>query len=58
MDRDAFARRTDELLNNKPLARKLGENGLQLVSERYDFDGYIKDLESMFAEVAGAPAKA
>ncbi len=56
MDRDAFARRTDELLNNKPLARKLGENGLQLVSERYDFDGYIKDLESLFAEVAGVAA--
>jgi len=52
MDRDAFARRTDELLNNKPHARQLGENGLQLVSERYDFDGYIKDLESLFAEVA------
>lgn len=51
MDRDAFARRIDELLKDKPKARALGENGLKLVSERYDFDGYIRDLESLFAEV-------
>ncbi len=52
MDRDAFAARTDELLQNKARARELGENGLKLVSERYDFEGYIGDLESLFAEVA------
>jgi len=51
MDRDAFARRIDELLKDKPKARALGENGLKLVSERYDFDGYIRDLEALFAEV-------
>jgi glycosyltransferase involved in cell wall biosynthesis len=51
MDRDAFARRIDELLKDKPKARTLGENGLKLVSERYDFDGYIRDLEALFAEV-------
>ncbi len=51
MDRDAFARRMDELLKDKPKARALGENGLKLVSERYDFDGYIRDLEALFAEV-------
>lgn len=52
MDRNAFAARTDELLQNKARARELGENGLKLVSERYDFEGYIGDLESLFAEVA------
>ena len=51
MNRDAFAARIDELLNNKPLAKKMGEAGLKLVSERYDFDGYIGDLEKMFATV-------
>jgi glycosyltransferase involved in cell wall biosynthesis len=54
MDRGAFASRLDQLLNDKPLARKMGENGLALVSERYDFDGYIGDLEAMFAEVSKA----
>lgn len=52
MDRDAFAARTDELLQNKAKAREMGENGLKLVSERYDFEGYIGDLEALFAEVA------
>ncbi len=49
MDRAKFAGRVDELLNDKPLAKKLGEAGLQLVSERYDFETYIGDLEKMFA---------
>jgi glycosyltransferase involved in cell wall biosynthesis len=51
MDRQAYARRLDQLLQDKDLARQLGGNGLRLVSERYDFDGYIRDLESLFAEV-------
>jgi len=51
MDRPKFAARLKELLTNKPLARQLGENGLQLVSERYDFNGYIGDLETMFQGV-------
>lgn len=51
MDRDAYAARIDELLNNKPLAKQMGEAGLKLVSKRYDFDGYIGDLEKMFATV-------
>ncbi|MBE2286283.1 MAG: glycosyltransferase family 4 protein [Prosthecobacter sp.] len=52
MDRGAFAQRLDELLQNKAKAREMGENGLKLVSERYDFDGYIRDLETMFTDVA------
>ncbi len=50
-DVDQYAARIDQLLQDKPLARRLGENGLKFVSERYDFDGYIGDLESMFARV-------
>jgi glycosyltransferase involved in cell wall biosynthesis len=52
MDTDTFAKRIDTLLGDKALARELGENGLKLVSERYDFDSYIGDLESLFAEFA------
>jgi len=59
MDRDAYAARLREVLTQKALARHLGMNGLKLVSERYDFDRYIGDLEAMFeraiATAAGAP---
>lgn len=51
MDREAFAGRLDELLKDKTKAREMGERGLELVSERYDFEQYIEDLESMFARV-------
>ena len=51
MDRTKFAARIDQLLNDKPLAQKLGETGLKLVSERYDFETYIGDLEKMFMRV-------
>jgi glycosyltransferase involved in cell wall biosynthesis len=51
MDRAQFAARLRQLLLDKPLARQLGENGLKLVSERYDFTQYIKDLETMFERV-------
>lgn len=51
MDRDAYAARLDQLLQDKPLARRMGEAGLKLVTERYDFAGYIRDLEALFREV-------
>jgi len=51
MDRRQFAARLKQLLTDKPLARQLGENGLKFVSERYDFDQYIRDLETMFTRV-------
>lgn len=51
MDRAKFAARLKQLLTDKKLARELGANGLKLVSERYDFDGYIRDLEAMFQRV-------
>ena len=42
MDREQFATRLKQLLTDKPLAQKFGENGLKLVSERYDFAQYIR----------------
>ena len=58
MNREKFAARVDQLLNDKPLARQLGEAGLKLVSERYDFETYIGDLEKMFAQtIAGHNTK-
>lgn len=48
MNRDAFAASLDSLLQNKDQARKFGENGLRLVSTRYDFPAYIVGLEEMF----------
>jgi len=57
MDRAKFAARIDQLLNDKPLAKKLGEAGLRFVSERYDFETYIGDLENMFARVIAGKNK-
>jgi glycosyltransferase involved in cell wall biosynthesis len=54
MDRAAFAARVDQLLQDKPLARRLGEAGLRLVSERYNFTDYIASLEEMFGRVIEA----
>ena len=51
MDRDIFAQRIDELLLDKAKAKRLGENGFNFVSERYDFPTYIRDLEGMFERV-------
>lgn len=48
MNRDVFAQRLDELLQDKSKAKRLGENGFEFVSERYDFPSYIEDLEKMF----------
>ena len=51
MDKDAYAAAIDRLLGDKPWAKHMGEAGLALVNERYDFEGYISDLENMFTEV-------
>ena len=53
MNREAFAAGLDDLLQDKARARQLGENGLQLVSTRYDFPAYIAGLETMFARAMG-----
>ena len=51
MNRPQFAARLHQCLTDKPLARSLGAAGLRLVTERYDFDQYIRDLETMFERV-------
>jgi glycosyltransferase involved in cell wall biosynthesis len=51
MDMNTYAARLDELMRDKQKARELGENGLRLVSERYDFEGYIAGLEQLFARL-------
>ena len=51
MDRPQFGRRIEQLLLDKALARRLGEQGYKLVNERFDFGMYIRDLEGMFAGV-------
>ncbi len=51
MDRAAFAARVDALLADKELARKMGENGLGLVNQNYNFAKYITDLERLFLQV-------
>jgi hypothetical protein len=43
MDTDRYAARIDELLENKELARRMGERGLELVSRDYDFEAYQSD---------------
>lgn len=52
MDVDAFAARMDGLLADKALAKRMGEAGLQLVGEHYDFDRYLAGLEDLFTRVA------
>jgi glycosyltransferase involved in cell wall biosynthesis len=51
MDRVAYARALDRLLQDKTLARSMGEQGLRIVSEKFDFEGYIDDLEDLFQRV-------
>ncbi len=52
MDTEAFARRVDDLLSDKARARAMGEFGLKFVTEHYDFERYLRDLESLFARVS------
>jgi glycosyltransferase involved in cell wall biosynthesis len=54
MDRDAFAGRLDELLRDKMKAREMGQKGMALVSEQYDFEKYVAGLESMFRRISKA----
>jgi glycosyltransferase involved in cell wall biosynthesis len=52
MDVPAFAARVDQLLTDKALAKTLGEAGLELVSEQYDFEKYLAGLEDLFRRVS------
>jgi len=53
MDRAAFAARVAQLLCDKPLARRLGEQGCHMVARQFDFSRYLDGLEGLFARVAG-----
>lgn len=57
MDTAAYALAIERLLEDKQLARQMGANGLDLVSERYDFEGYIRDLEALFGRVVEQRSK-
>jgi glycosyltransferase involved in cell wall biosynthesis len=61
-DTAAYAGAIDEVLQDKAKARAWGEAGLALVTERYDFDRYLSNLEDLFrrvqAEVTGTPVLA
>jgi len=52
MNRVAFAARVEELLRDKTLAKKMGENGRRAVAERFEFSKYIDGLENLFARFA------
>lgn len=52
MDRAAFAAAVEELLGDKALARRMGENGRRMISQHFDFSKYIEGLEGLFARVA------
>jgi glycosyltransferase involved in cell wall biosynthesis len=58
MDTAAFARRVDDLLSDKTRARAMGERGLADVSEHYDFERYLRNLEALFARVSAEHAAA
>ncbi|MCL4176668.1 MAG: glycosyltransferase family 4 protein [Verrucomicrobia bacterium] len=58
MDRPAFARRVEELLGDKTLARQMGERGRQLVAEQYGFSEYISGLENLFERAVERPVLA
>jgi glycosyltransferase involved in cell wall biosynthesis len=53
MDRVQYARRLEDLLHNKSLARALGECGRQLANDRFSFTSYVHGLEMLLARVAG-----
>ncbi len=52
MDRAAYAARVGELLRDKALARRLGEQGRLLAGERFNCATYIDGLENLLARTA------
>jgi glycosyltransferase involved in cell wall biosynthesis len=58
MDRASFAARIEELLENKTLARQMGEQGRQIVAKQYEFSNYINGLENVFARAIEESAPA
>jgi glycosyltransferase involved in cell wall biosynthesis len=54
-NRDAYAARVEQLLADKPLARRLGANGRAWAGERFGFSTYIDGLEGLFRRLSGTP---
>jgi glycosyltransferase involved in cell wall biosynthesis len=52
MDRAQYARRVQELLLDKALARSLGEIGRERANEWFNFANYIDGLETLFGRVS------
>ena len=52
MDRSQYARRLEELLQDKALARTMGERGRRLANERFSFTNYVHGLEVLFNRIA------
>ncbi len=50
-DREGYAARVQQLLNNKELARQMGERGQRLVQQKFAFASYISALENVFDSV-------
>jgi glycosyltransferase involved in cell wall biosynthesis len=57
MDRAAYARALDRLLKDKELARSMGEQGLRIASEKFDFETYISGLDELFHDVLAQPVR-
>jgi glycosyltransferase involved in cell wall biosynthesis len=55
MDRQSYAVRLEQLLQNKALARRLGESARQSVASHFSFSKYVDGLESLFARVVAQP---
>jgi len=55
-DVDDLAAKLASILSDTALAARLGENGPQIVKERFDLDTNIALLEAVYDEVAAKPA--
>jgi glycosyltransferase involved in cell wall biosynthesis len=58
MDRARYATCVEQLLRDKPLARRMGEHARQWVGERFGFPKYISGLEDLFGRMTPRPAPA
>jgi glycosyltransferase involved in cell wall biosynthesis len=54
-DKVIFARRIEELLKDKNLARTMGQNGRLRVNREYESSQQVARLENLFEEVLRAP---